>query len=171
MKNSSVNRKILVTRRPIKSNSTRLHKTRVKSTKTTEIPLTETTSATTSTSTTSNTPLVITSCENGGLLIDNSCLCLNQYTGPRCETTPEQALLNENDTSLYMSSKQTVMAKIKSASNPELSKNKNQLTINQENENSSSLKRLNSKLDDENTSVIERSDDQNKMNWPWLGNY
>ncbi len=26
----------------------------------------------------------ITSCKNGGLLIDNICICLNQFTGPRC---------------------------------------------------------------------------------------
>ncbi len=178
MKNSSVNRKLLVTKRPIRMNSTRLHKTRVKSTKSTEIPLTtEPTSTTTiititsTTSTTSSSPIVITSCENGGLLIDNSCLCLNQYTGPRCEITPEQAVLNENDTSLYVSSKQTAIAKVKSASNPELSKNKNPLKINQENEDSLSQKRLNFKADDENSSIIERAEEQNKVHWPWLGNF
>ncbi|RNA09760.1 desert hedgehog [Brachionus plicatilis] len=30
----------------------------------------------------------ISRCENGGLLIDNMCLCLNQFTGLRCENPP-----------------------------------------------------------------------------------
>lgn len=30
----------------------------------------------------------ISSCENGGLLIDNMCLCLNQFSGLRCEKPP-----------------------------------------------------------------------------------
>lgn len=30
----------------------------------------------------------INSCENGGLLIDNICICLNQFTGLRCEIPP-----------------------------------------------------------------------------------
>jgi hypothetical protein len=30
----------------------------------------------------------ITSCENGGLLVDNICICLNQFTGVRCEIAP-----------------------------------------------------------------------------------
>jgi hypothetical protein len=164
----------------MRSNSTRLHKTRVKSTKSTETPTSNETTTTTitttaavtitTTTTTSTASILITNCENGGLLIDGSCLCLNQYTGPRCEITPEQAVLNENDTNLYLSSKQSAIAKVKSASNPELSKNKNPLNKNQENEDSSSLKRINSKIEDENTSVIERSEDQTKMHWPWLGN-
>lgn len=33
-------------------------------------------------------PIYISSCENGGLLIDNMCLCLNQFTGLRCENPP-----------------------------------------------------------------------------------
>ncbi len=176
-----------MTKRPTRINSTRLHKTKVKSTKSTEIPsttettssttaitttfTTSTTSTTTATTTTSSSPLVITSCENGGLLIDNSCLCLNQYTGARCEITPEQAALNENDTNFYMPSKQSAIAKVKSASNSEMSKNKNSLKNNQENEDFSSQKRLNSKTDDENSSVLERSEEQTKIHWPWLGNY
>lgn len=31
---------------------------------------------------------IILKCENGGLLIDNLCICLNQFTGQRCEIAP-----------------------------------------------------------------------------------
>lgn len=39
-------------------------------------------------STEASTTPVITSCDNGGLFIDNSCICLNQFTGLRCEIAP-----------------------------------------------------------------------------------
>jgi hypothetical protein len=32
---------------------------------------------------------VIDSCENGGILIDNSCICLNHFSGSRCEIPPD----------------------------------------------------------------------------------
>lgn len=38
----------------------------------------------------------VTSCENGGLLIDNVCICLNQFSGVRCELVP-----GYSDPSLY----------------------------------------------------------------------
>lgn len=41
---------------------------------------------------------VIAECENGGLYIDNMCICLNHFTGARCEIAPifaEQAIVED----------------------------------------------------------------------------
>jgi hypothetical protein len=65
---------------------------------------TTTTSTTTTTTTTSET---ITSCENGGLFIDNICICLNQFTGKRCEIAPEFEDTTESNTEVLESSETT----------------------------------------------------------------
>lgn len=47
------------------------------------------------------TTTLILTCENGGLLIDNNCICLNHFSGVRCEIAPifsEQDLNGDSGT-------------------------------------------------------------------------
>lgn len=59
-----------------------------------ETTTTSTTSTTTETTTTTYSPIPSTTtellgkCENGGILVENMCVCLNHFTGPRCEIPP-----------------------------------------------------------------------------------
>ena len=65
-----------------------------------------TTSTKTSSTTTSSTTKAV-ECKNGGLLIDNICICLNKYSGPECEIAPlymDEAALTRDKINLIESS-------------------------------------------------------------------
>ena len=39
----------------------------------------------------------INTCENGGILIDNTCICLNQFSGYRCEILPKLSRFSSSE--------------------------------------------------------------------------
>jgi hypothetical protein len=97
-KTNIISKKLTITRRPalVKLNTTKPIKLKHKAFKlnTTTISPVQTSSSFQSTkanlftTTDFSTTPSISSCENGGLLIDNVCICLNQFTGSRCEIAP-----------------------------------------------------------------------------------
>ncbi len=161
-------KKLLSSKRPSKSNVTKAHRQRVKTTKPPEIPLKY---LSTLEMKTDEYISLITSCENGGLFVDNSCLCLNQYTGQRCEIAPEQSMLNLNEsansslpvkpeakTKILPNSKLTSKGQVTKASNTE-----EKLAL-------LSLKRLNDKIEENTNVIISNATINKRTNWPWLGN-
>jgi len=90
----------------------------------------------------------IENCENGGILIENICVCLNQFHGVRCEKAPSQDSIKNLNTNNYIMSR--IISKAKLKIHPDDSFNKNdELNFNFEN-----LKDLNASF---LTSVV----------WPW----
>jgi len=136
----------------------------------TTTPTTTTSSSTTTTTTTTTTSEIITSCENGGLFIDNICICLNQFTGKQCEIAPqfEETTEINKDESESSDATQSASTVTSSPSTPHSSNKKGhneQIDLEDGLIPVFTFNRL-SRFKSNESSLIE----PRNIYWPWFGN-